>query len=120
MVTWLIFLPWALWEDCQWLTIPITGIITFLLLGIENIGIQARSVLLHASQISCSVEHEVLVMALPRCSLDICLFHFFGLACLLARWIACTLARLLACVRARFRWGAAGESLRGDAWLIAA
>ena len=43
MVTWLVFLPWALWEDCQWLTIPITGIITFLLLGIENIGIQVWS-----------------------------------------------------------------------------
>lgn len=40
MLTWLMFLPWALWDDCQWLTIPVAAIITFLLVAIENIGIQ--------------------------------------------------------------------------------
>lgn len=43
MVTWLIFLPWAMWDSCQWLTIPVAAIITFLLLGIENIGIQVAA-----------------------------------------------------------------------------
>lgn len=43
LMTWLIFLPWALWRNCEWLTIPITAAVCFLLFGIENIGIQVRS-----------------------------------------------------------------------------
>ena len=48
LLIWLSFLPWSLWNECQWLTIPVTGIICFLLLGIENVGIQVRDSLAHS------------------------------------------------------------------------
>lgn len=37
---WLAFLPFSLWDACHWVTIPASGIIAFLLLGIEEIGVQ--------------------------------------------------------------------------------
>jgi predicted membrane chloride channel (bestrophin family) len=37
---WLAFLPFSLWDACHWVTIPASGIIGFLLLGIEEIGVQ--------------------------------------------------------------------------------
>lgn len=40
LVTFVTFLPFALWEGLQWLTIPTVAVLTFLLVGIENIGIQ--------------------------------------------------------------------------------
>lgn len=33
-------MPFALWADYGWVTPAITAIVTFLLLGVENIGIQ--------------------------------------------------------------------------------
>ncbi|CAL8464537.1 g4072 [Coccomyxa elongata] len=40
LVMWLAFLPFSLWDACHWVTIPASGIIAFLLLGIEEIGVQ--------------------------------------------------------------------------------
>jgi hypothetical protein len=40
LVMWLAFLPFSLWDACHWVTIPAAGIIAFLLLGIEEIGVQ--------------------------------------------------------------------------------
>ena len=30
----------ALWQQCEWLTPAVAGIVAFLMMGIENIGIQ--------------------------------------------------------------------------------
>lgn len=40
IISWLTFLPCALWAYTQWLTIPIMGVLSFLLVGIENISVQ--------------------------------------------------------------------------------
>lgn len=40
LVIWSGFLPFALWHECQWLTPFVSVIVTFLLLGVENIGVQ--------------------------------------------------------------------------------
>ncbi|KAK9834162.1 hypothetical protein WJX81_003973 [Elliptochloris bilobata] len=40
LVIWLIFLPLTLWPTAGWTTVPATTIIAFLLLGIEEIGVQ--------------------------------------------------------------------------------
>lgn len=45
IICYLTFLPFALWTYLEWLLLPTMVVLTFLLLGIENIGIQvgARS-----------------------------------------------------------------------------
>jgi ion channel-forming bestrophin family protein len=40
MVIWLTALPLGLWQQCGWGTVPLTLVISFLLLGIEEIGVQ--------------------------------------------------------------------------------
>jgi hypothetical protein len=40
MLLWCTFLPFALWDICGWASPVVEGVITFLLLGIENVGIQ--------------------------------------------------------------------------------
>ena len=40
LLWWLTGLPLALWADYGWVTPFITAVVTFLLLGVENIGIQ--------------------------------------------------------------------------------
>lgn len=40
LVTWCGLLPFALWQDCQWITPFVAVLIAFLLLGVENIGVQ--------------------------------------------------------------------------------
>lgn len=40
IITYIVFLPFALWQTCQWLTPFISALVAFLLIGIENIGIQ--------------------------------------------------------------------------------
>ena len=37
---WLTFVPLGLWSVCEWFTPVVCCIVAFLLLGIENIGIQ--------------------------------------------------------------------------------
>lgn len=37
---WLGFLPFALWPDCGWAVVPVEVVVAFLLLGIEEIGVQ--------------------------------------------------------------------------------
>ncbi|PSC74369.1 UPF0187 chloroplastic [Micractinium conductrix] len=39
MMIFLSLLPFALWESCRWATVPAVTIISFLLLGIEEIGV---------------------------------------------------------------------------------
>jgi predicted membrane chloride channel (bestrophin family) len=39
MMIWLTLLPFTLWDSCGWAMLPITGIVSFLLLGIEEIGV---------------------------------------------------------------------------------
>lgn len=40
MGLWLMAMPFAFWETCGWATIPLTLIIAYLLLGIDEIGVQ--------------------------------------------------------------------------------
>ena len=46
---WLTLLPFTLWDSCHWAMLPIAGIVSFLLLGIEEIGVQVSGscLLLH-------------------------------------------------------------------------
>lgn len=40
MIIWLSLLPFSLWEPCHWSLVPACVLISFLLLGIEEIGVQ--------------------------------------------------------------------------------
>ncbi|KAL3146980.1 hypothetical protein ABBQ38_014948 [Trebouxia sp. C0009 RCD-2024] len=40
LVIWLGLMPFTLWNSCHWAMVPTSGIICFLLLGIEEIGVQ--------------------------------------------------------------------------------
>lgn len=40
LVLWLLLLPLSLWGSCGWLMVPTVMIISFVLLGIEEIGVQ--------------------------------------------------------------------------------
>lgn len=39
LTIWLTFIPFSLWDNCGWATVPISGVIGFLLLGIKEIGL---------------------------------------------------------------------------------
>ena len=39
LVIWVAFLPFTLYNTCRWATVPISAIVAFLLLGIEEIGV---------------------------------------------------------------------------------
>ncbi|KAK9820109.1 hypothetical protein WJX72_006220 [[Myrmecia] bisecta] len=43
LVIYLTFLPLALWDQCRWASIPSSVVIAFLLLGIDEIGVQIES-----------------------------------------------------------------------------
>jgi hypothetical protein len=34
MFLWLSALPWAMWPEAKWAVVPITGVVSYLLLGI--------------------------------------------------------------------------------------
>jgi predicted membrane chloride channel (bestrophin family) len=40
LILWLLLLPLALWHLCGWGSVPATAVISFVLLGIEEIGVQ--------------------------------------------------------------------------------
>lgn len=40
LVIWLGFLPFTLWRACHWVMVPAAVLISFLLLGVEEIGVQ--------------------------------------------------------------------------------
>lgn len=40
LILWLLLLPTALWDSCSWTAVPISGCIAFLMLGIDEIGVQ--------------------------------------------------------------------------------
>lgn len=40
LVIWLLLMPFTLWKSCHWAMVPVSAIIAFLLLGIEEIGVQ--------------------------------------------------------------------------------
>ena len=40
LVIWVSSLPIILWDQCRYATVPVAGVISFLLLGIEEIGVQ--------------------------------------------------------------------------------
>jgi len=40
LISYLTFLPLALWEETSWGVVPISGIVAFFLLGIDEIGVQ--------------------------------------------------------------------------------
>lgn len=40
MFLWLSALPWAMWPEAKWAVVPITGVVSYLLLGIDEIGVQ--------------------------------------------------------------------------------
>eukprot|EP00887_Chlorella_sp_A99_P008256 scaffold12.g8256.t1 len=62
MVIWLGLLPFSLWDTCRFSTIPITVIISFLLLGIEEIGVSIEEPfsILPLEFISATIEKNVL------------------------------------------------------------
>ncbi|KAI3424164.1 hypothetical protein D9Q98_009523 [Chlorella vulgaris] len=39
MMIWLTLLPFTLWDSCGWASVPLSSIVAFLLLGIEEIGV---------------------------------------------------------------------------------
>ncbi len=46
LITYVTFMPFGLWAYTHWLTIPIMMVITMLLVGVENIGIQCEQPLM--------------------------------------------------------------------------
>lgn len=40
LMIWLALMPFGLWSGCRWLMVPVSGTIAFLLLGIDEIGVQ--------------------------------------------------------------------------------
>lgn len=40
LLIWLSILPLAIWDQCQWTTVPVCALVAFLLLAIEEIGVQ--------------------------------------------------------------------------------
>lgn len=40
LILWLFLLPFALWAPCGWTMVPVVALISFVLLGIEEIGVQ--------------------------------------------------------------------------------
>jgi putative membrane protein len=46
LITYITFMPFGLWAYTHWLTIPIMCVITMLLVGVENIGIQCEQPLM--------------------------------------------------------------------------
>lgn len=40
MFLWLSALPWSMWPDAHWSVVPITAVVSYLLLGIDEIGVQ--------------------------------------------------------------------------------
>ncbi|CAL5220646.1 g2691 [Coccomyxa viridis] len=61
LVLWLAFLPFSLWPACGWTSVPASGIISFLLLGIEEIGVQIEEPfgILPIEQICETAEDEI-------------------------------------------------------------
>ncbi|CAK0783433.1 hypothetical protein CVIRNUC_006632 [Coccomyxa viridis] len=61
LVLWLAFLPFSLWPACGWTSVPASGIISFLLLGIEEIGVQIEEPfgILPLEQICDTAEDEI-------------------------------------------------------------
>lgn len=50
MFLWLSALPWSMWQDAHWMVVPITGVVSYLLLGIgeqqcfaEAVGLEVQS-----------------------------------------------------------------------------
>ena len=39
LTIWLSFLPFSLWDACHWWTVPVTGLVAYLLLGEPLLGI---------------------------------------------------------------------------------
>lgn len=61
LVLWLAFLPFSLWPACGWTSVPASGVISFLLLGIEEIGVQIEEPfgILPIEQICDTAEDEI-------------------------------------------------------------
>ncbi|PRW33726.1 UPF0187 chloroplastic [Chlorella sorokiniana] len=61
MMIWLTLLPFTLWDSCHWAMLPIAGIVSFLLLGIEEIGVQIEEpfTILPLEVISRTIEGNV-------------------------------------------------------------
>jgi predicted membrane chloride channel (bestrophin family) len=38
MFLWLSALPWSMWPDAHWAVVPITAVVSYLLLGIGELG----------------------------------------------------------------------------------
>lgn len=72
VIVFITFLPFAFWEYLGWVTIPAAGTMTFLFVGIENIGVQIeepyRSLPLRALARHC--RDTVLVMSRQRGEVD--------------------------------------------------
>lgn len=61
MMIWLTLLPFTLWDSCRWAMLPIAGIVSFLLLGIEEIGVSIEEpfTILPLEVISRTIEGNV-------------------------------------------------------------
>ncbi|PSC69999.1 low-CO2 inducible [Micractinium conductrix] len=61
MMIWLTLLPFTLWDSCRWAMVPISLIVSFLLLGIEEIGVSIEEpfTILPLEVISRTIEGNV-------------------------------------------------------------
>ncbi|GAX86200.1 hypothetical protein CEUSTIGMA_g13614.t1, partial [Chlamydomonas eustigma] len=62
LMVWLTCLPFSLWQYCGWAMVPIAGLISFVLLGIEEIGVYIEVIiffLLYLGQLSHNCSHIV-------------------------------------------------------------
>ena len=74
LVIWLCFLPFTLWRACHWVMVPAAVTIAFLLLGVEEIGVQIEEpfgILPLGQSPACS--HLLCPPWCPFCS-----FHFLA------------------------------------------
>ena len=64
LMIWLTFVPLGLWTVCEWFTPVVCCVVSFLLLGIENIGIQIEQpfkVCKACQQVADSLAHGLLL-----------------------------------------------------------
>lgn len=72
LLLWLTFLPFALWDFEVWVTIPTMTVVSFLLLGIENIAVQIEEPfrVLPLMQLAQSCRDSVFMMKAERKVID--------------------------------------------------
>ncbi len=80
LIIWLTFLPFAVWPVYGWATPGITAVITFLLVGVENIGIQIEQpfAVIAMDYICASCRASIEEMMQSRHGASLQQLHFIG------------------------------------------